>query len=290
MKLNIVTKSGLADIDTTGAQLVSLRDVLGTEYLWQGDPRYWAEQSPILFPIVGRLRGGKTVIGGREYSMGCHGFAKSQEFRPVMQTANSVILSLSANEQTKQQYPFDFSLMVSYKMEDNSLVVSMEVMNLGETPMPFAIGGHPGFRIPIDPEDSFENYSIEFDEMETASCPEVTPDGLINFTKLSPVLQGQNRIPLRHELFVPDALVFAGLKSHRVRLVSRLTGRGIEVDFEGFPYLGIWSTGDAPFVALEPWTGCADCEGEEGTFEEKRGMTILPPLESRKYTYRITIL
>ena len=54
MKLNLATKDGFAEIDTMGAQLMSLRDALGTEYLWQGDPRYWAERSPLLFPMVGR--------------------------------------------------------------------------------------------------------------------------------------------------------------------------------------------------------------------------------------------
>ena len=290
MKLNLATNAGFAEIDTTGAQLMSLRDALGTEYLWQGDPRYWAERSPLLFPMVGRLRGGKTLIGGREYSMGCHGFASAQEFRPVMQSSDSVTLSLRANEQTLAQYPFDFHLLASYQLADNRLSVSLEVMNLGDVPMPFAIGGHPGFRVPLDAGDAFENYSVEFEQKETASCPRVTKEGLIDFTDLTPVLRDENRIPLRHDLFVPDALVFENLNSQRVRLVSRLTGRGVELDFTGFRFLGIWSTGDAPFVALEPWTGCADCIGESGVFQEKRGMTLLPPLESRKYTYRITML
>ena len=147
MKLNLATKAGFAEIDTMGAQLMSLRDALGTEYLWQGDPRYWAERSPLLFPMVGRLRGGKTLIGGREYSMGCHGFASAQEFRPVMQSSDSVTLSLRANEQTLAQYPFDFHLLASYQLADNRLSVSLEVMNLGDLNAKFRAFGWSAIEI-----------------------------------------------------------------------------------------------------------------------------------------------
>ena len=31
-----------------GAELISLKDEAGTEYLWQGDPVYWSGQAPVL--------------------------------------------------------------------------------------------------------------------------------------------------------------------------------------------------------------------------------------------------
>ena len=126
MRTKIQNKTASAEIESLGAQLMSLKNAEGTEYLWQGDPRYWAERSPLLFPMVGRLRGGKTLIGGREYSMGCHGFASAQEFRPVMQSSDSVTLSLRASDQTLAQYPFDFSLTAAYRLTGTRLSVSLE--------------------------------------------------------------------------------------------------------------------------------------------------------------------
>ena len=35
-----------------GAELQSIRDAKGKEYLWDGDEQYWNRHSPILFPIV----------------------------------------------------------------------------------------------------------------------------------------------------------------------------------------------------------------------------------------------
>ena len=42
-----------AALKTMGAELTSLKDTEGTEYLWQGNPDYWSGQAPVLFPIIG---------------------------------------------------------------------------------------------------------------------------------------------------------------------------------------------------------------------------------------------
>ena len=55
----------------------------GFEHLWVGDPQYWKEHAPVLFPIVGALRDNRTQIGGEWYSMNRHGFAKVSQFTLV---------------------------------------------------------------------------------------------------------------------------------------------------------------------------------------------------------------
>lgn len=40
-----------------GGALHSIQDKDGTEYLWQGDAKYWSGRAPVLFPICGSLRG-----------------------------------------------------------------------------------------------------------------------------------------------------------------------------------------------------------------------------------------
>ena len=40
------------EVSDLGAELQSIKDDEGKEYLWQGDDRYWGRRSPILFPIV----------------------------------------------------------------------------------------------------------------------------------------------------------------------------------------------------------------------------------------------
>ena len=62
------------------------------------------------------------------------------------------------------------------------------------------------------------------------------------------------------------------------------------MDLSGFDYLGVWSAAnDGPFVALEPWTGCATCEDEDDIMEHKRNMTKLQPGEKFSVAFAVTL-
>ena len=51
-------------ISSHGAELQSIKNEEGREYLWQGDEKYWPRRSPLLFPIVCGLWKGdrKSVV------------------------------------------------------------------------------------------------------------------------------------------------------------------------------------------------------------------------------------
>ena len=80
MRITLRRGSLTAETETLGGELVSLRDRRGTEYIWNGDPAYWSGRNPVLFPVVGSLKGGKVSIGGKTYEMGRHGFARQSQF------------------------------------------------------------------------------------------------------------------------------------------------------------------------------------------------------------------
>jgi len=292
MIICIGDKTGSAQIDTLGAQLVSLTSASGTEYLWQGDPQYWSGQAPVLFPIVGELRNGKTNINGKEYAMKRHGFARRMQFTKLSSTASSAVFSLQSSDETHAQYPFEFVLMVTYRFHESALITEFNVTNLGKEPMPFVVGGHPAFNCPLSGSERFEDWAIEFEQKETANCPKIDPEkGLISFDQRVSILKNENTISLNHNLFDNDALVFDSLKSKKVKLFSTKSGQGVEMDFSDFRYLGIWSAqNNAPFVALEPWTGCATAEDEDDHFANKRGMMTLQPQQNAVNRFTITIL
>jgi galactose mutarotase-like enzyme len=57
MNYEIKNKFIQVKINSFGAELNSLKRVdTNLEYLWQGNPQYWNRHSPVLFPIVGRLK------------------------------------------------------------------------------------------------------------------------------------------------------------------------------------------------------------------------------------------
>ena len=56
----------------------------------------------------------------KKYSMGIHGFAAAYEFTPEEQSNEKLVLSLSRSVDTLRQYPFDFSLRISFQLIHNT--------------------------------------------------------------------------------------------------------------------------------------------------------------------------
>lgn len=292
MLYTLKNNSAMLQIDSLGAEIKSFKDVFGTEYMWSGDPAYWKRTAPVLFPIVGSLRNKTTVIDGQPYTMGQHGFARDMEFRVLYQSETRIVFCLKSNAETKKMYPYEFDLLITYTLEGSSYTCKYEVVNMDDRSIYFALGAHPGFNCPVVPGEPFENYQIEFGEPQTADCPYVQDNGVIAFHKRRRVIENAKVIPLNRELFAHDALIFDSLTSKTVRIVSRTTGRGVEMDFNGFDYLGIWQprTDSTPFVCLEPWVGIADCDDSDGVYEHKRGIRRLEKSESFTVAYTLHTL
>lgn len=279
--------------DTLGGGIVSIQDSKGLEYLWQGDPEYWSGQAPVMFPICGSLRDKKAYVGdGLTCNMERHGLVRKLEFTYAGQTEDTITFSICSNEELKSRFPYDFELQITYILKEKTLTTSYKVINLNPVPMPYFIGGHPGFNCPLQPGEDFEDYVIEFEQPETALCPESVPaTGLVNVDNRLALLDGESVLPLKHSYFSVDALIFDQLKSRSVKLVNPATGKGVRMAFSGFDYFILWSSpNNGPFAALEPWTGISTCNDESDVFEEKRGVKILAPNQSEILSFDITIM
>ena len=138
----------------------------------------------------------------------------------------------------------------------------------------------------------FENWVVEFEKEEVIDCPKFLPGSkLLDFSQTKRILDHERKLKLTHGLFYDDALICENTNSRQVKLYSILTGRGVEMEYGDFRYLGIWSAkNDAPFVALEPWTGCGTAQDEDDCFERKRGMKLLEPELSFKAAFTMNIL
>ena len=268
-----------ATIDSQGAQLMSLKHD-GGEYLWQGDERFWPRRAPVLFPIVGVLRGGHATSAQGEVTLNRHGIARLYDHAVVERTASSVTYELVSTDETRAAYPYDFRLNMVYSVADGALTQTFRVTNTGDVTLPFTVGGHPAFNVPAPggAGEFFSDYALEFCEPWTARVPKIDEAGLHDFSKMTELLSDSDRLELSHDLFERLlTLVFVEVPGRRVRLVGP-SGHGVEVDFDGFDYLGVWTSGpEAPFVAIEPWVGCATAYDESDVFEEKRGMVLLEP-------------
>jgi galactose mutarotase-like enzyme len=286
MNIAISSPNLRAHVSENGAELVRLQDAEGRDLLWDGNPAFWTGRSPLLFPIVGRVRNDRIRVDGSDYELPKHGFARISRFELVEAHSSHCRFRLRSDQGTLKQYPFPFQLDVSYKIEEATLTITASVTNTGSTVMPASFGFHPAFRWPLPYGGPREAHVIRFEHEEPAPIRRPV-DGLISRdTEASPV-QGQT-LSLRDDLFETDAVVFDRLESRSVTYGAP-SGGSIRVDFPEMPHMGIWTKPGAGFICIEPWQGYADPEGFEGEFAAKPGVVLIQPGVTRNFAVGMTV-
>ena len=288
MALHTIKKGPFqATIDSKGAQLVSLK-FEGYEYLWQGDKRWWTGHAPILFPIVGMLREDAAVSAAGPVNLKRHGVARNYEHVVLSLGESTITFEINANDETLEQYPYPFRLRMTYTLTDEGLEQTYEVTNTGTKVMPFVVGGHPAFNVPIPrTKGAFEDYKVEFEDIWTYATPWMDKvNGLIDYSNFTPIVDGTDFWQLDRAPFEHEAIVLEDVPGSTVTL-TKDGNHGVTVSFDDFKYLGIWSPSDAPLLALEPWVGIATCLDEDDVFEHKRNMQYADPGETKTFSFTI---
>ncbi len=278
-------------VSDKGAELISVRrEDCDCEYIWQADPAFWSGQAPLLFPICGRLFDGHYTVNGKTYSMNLHGFARHSVFLcEKQQEENSLCFTLSANEETKKIYPFDFVLSLVWRLTGNTLACDITVKNTGLSVLPATVGAHPGINVPLGNNDSaFEDWFLEFGNV----C---NPDELVfsdtcfnTGRKRAFPLKDGKILCLRHSLFDIDG-VFLSRTSGSVTLKSQKSNRFVRVEYPDMPYLGIWHKpkSEAPYLCIEPWCGLPSFDGVVDDFSEKCDMFRILPGDQKTVRYTL---
>ena len=273
-----------ATVVAQGAELISLRNADGTEFLWQAGPE-WRRHSPVLFPIVGRLKGDRLVHRGQGYPMTQHGFARDRRFAWAEQGASSCTLVLTDDAETRTHYPFAFRLAIGYRLSDRQIEVTYEIANPGDETLPASIGAHPAFNWPLQADLPKEAYRLIFADNEPAPIRRLK-DGLLLPTPQPTPIEGKT-LPLSERLFVDDAVILDQPAGSSVRYAAS-QGPAIEVSWQGMNELGVWSKpGGAPFLCIEPWHGMASPVDFDGEFADKPGVMLIEPGSRRTLSYRI---
>ncbi|WP_394759097.1 aldose 1-epimerase family protein [Flavobacterium sp.] len=282
MEIIIKNQNTLAKINSFGAELISLTKN-NKNYIWTINEEFWNKTSPVLFPIVGKLKNDSYTINKTEYFMPRHGFARNYDFDISNQTESSVTFSLKENQQTLVHYPFQFELQICYTLVENSLAISYLVKNNSTQKMPFSIGAHPAFNIDSD----FKNYSLQFENDEKLITHELENE---QFSGKTRSINLKNKtLPLTYSLFEKDALVFIEFKSKYVQILKNNLPY-LKINFGSFPSLGIWTKKNAPFLCIEPWFGYADEATSNGNLFDKKGIQILDINNTFNTSFSIEIL
>lgn len=279
-----------AAVSTHGAELTSvIHKPTGAELLWQADPAVWNRHAPILFPYAGRLKNGRFTHKGVTYEGGQHGFARDLEHTLEEKGDGWATLRLEANALTMPKFPFAFALQTTYRLVGGAVVHEVAVHNDSDEPMPFGLGFHPGFVCPFDDAHTVGDYALRFSAPQSPTVIETgADDGLVTGNKRV-YFEGGSVIPLTDTLFAHDSICFAGLTADTLSLEEAGTGRGVDVDIAGFPYVLIWSApGPVKFVCIEPWHSLPDARTASGEWAEKPAAAVLAPGESWSTQLKMT--
>jgi galactose mutarotase-like enzyme len=278
----LVSNTLTVTINSKGAEISSVKNKEGLEFVWQAKQEVWPRHAPVLFPIVGKLKDNTFSLNDQVYELSQHGFARDHEFTLVQKNASLCVYELKPNAETKKLYPFDFVLKIKYELKDNFLTTSYIVTNPNDTDLLFSIGAHPGFNCPLTKGETFEDYFLEFGS-DRLSLTELNnglrrpSTGSGTGAKKDLVLKDK-KLHLTKNLFDNDALVFENRQIDKVTLRSEKSGHKITIECIGWPYFGIWSKkGCTEFVCLEPWYGIADHENSTGDLHKKEGIIQLKP-------------
>lgn len=273
--------------NSRGAELNSIKSTKNNyEFIWQANADVWNRHAPILFPIVGKLNNNQTEIDGSYYHMSQHGFARDCDFELVNKSANELSFRLIATPETLLLYPFHFELIVTYSFTgiDNQIKVTFRVNNLAGKTMPFSIGAHPGFQLPVS---DLSGYEIDFYNINSFQ-KELLSNGLFA-EKTEEVKLNKTKLPLQNDSFSKDAIVIKGITAKKIKLSHLHSDYAIEMAFNDFTDLGIWSKVNClDFICLEPWLGYADTVGYTGTMYDKKGIILLAPGQSYTASYFIS--
>lgn len=275
-------------VEDKGAQLKSILYKNGeVETLWQGDAKYWKGRAYNLFPIVGRLIDNKYIYDGKVYEMDRHGFARNKNFVLIEKRSDYMAFAISADDETKKSYPFDFVFIVEYFVEGNALTVNYKVSNVGEETMYFGLGAHPGFNVPFL-GGKFEDYCIEFDKPCKPLKLELSPSCFISGKKTAFPLVNDKSLYLRHDLFDNDAIVLTDVPN-KLYLKRKDCDKCISVEYPKMPFLGLWHAPHTavPYVCIEPWENLQSVDGGVEDITKKENIGVLEP--DGKYESRMVI-
>ena len=273
-----------------GAELQSIKTADGTEYLWQGNPEFWNDRAPNIFPYVARMTEGRYTADGKDFEMKIHGFVKYMTLLMESHSEDSITFRLDSSEETKAQYPYDFTYRITYTLKKNAIVMTTRVENRGSSRMYFAVGGPPGFNVPLEEGLSFEDYELEFSQPAkpyrvgfTQACFLTGKDELY-------ALEDGTRMKLHHDMFDDDAVVLKHM-ARQVKLASSRGTRSVTVTYPDFPYLGFWHKpkSEAPYVCIEPWSALPSRDGVVEELSQQADLTALDAGKTYETTWTIEI-
>ena len=148
----------LLELDPAAGGSVSALRCGDLEILRTGPARSGPAFDPLQYsafpmvPYVGRIHNGRCRVNGEDIQLhanlppephAIHGFGWQTAWKVKSQTDQSVSL---IHEHEADAWPWDYTALQNFQLEEDALILELTVTNGGATPMPAGLGWHPYFR------------------------------------------------------------------------------------------------------------------------------------------------
>lgn len=272
--------NGILQLELTelGGEMASLK-YKGLDVLYKGDGPYWKGKNPTLFPFISGYKGNEYILDNKAYSCEKHGFIRQSILETISETNKQITMRLTDNEYTHMRYPFKFQYEITYRLDNNKVIISYEIENKDEKEMPFTFGAHPGFIV-----RNFDKTRLIFSNDKEArlfkyqeGIEEIVPLGTYEGSKL---LEDISKL---------ETVMFKDIKSKDITL--EMEEYSIKMDISQFKYLAFWTANkESDFICVEPWISMNEIWNSNSPFREDFELVYLKPQEKFNIGYTIELV
>lgn len=276
-------------VNSLGAELCScVNKKLNHELIWEANPQFWPKHSPILFPFIGKLYQENYTVNKVKYSMPKHGFVKTMQWELIAQQKELLTFKVTHNQETLKIYPYAFELLVHYQLAKDCLICTFDVINPSDQCLYFALGAHPAFNIPFIKNTLFDEYEVDFEQLENVTLIDLSKDGFIT-NERTPWLSNTSKYTIKDADFKRDTLLTSDLKSTGITITHPKHAQQLIFKWENFPILALWKPLNAPFLCIEPWAGLPDEVDGKTEIMAKKHIQNIPALSSKSFAWSIQL-
>ena len=147
--------------------------------------------NPLLFPLIARtFLDGKIGFwrdpAGKVRPAPMHGLVRAASFDLVRHEADRITMRMAWDESMAEAWPFPFVLTVEYALAADALLVAFTVENTGAETMPYSLGNHFYFEVPVADrgnwflDGSFQSFARQEADGRIIAVPAPEGGGLDN--------------------------------------------------------------------------------------------------------------
>lgn len=277
MVITICSDCLVVDIDTEGAQLISVKHN-GKQMLWQNNNGSWSSHAPVLFPVCGKVT---AFVDGTQFDLPQHGVVRHQQFEAHQVDHSTATFTAYSNDETRVNYPFEWKYTLTYSVCDDTLTVTHDVTNTDSRDMYYSLGGHESFLLDTD----VDQYVVSFPDDKQLCGLQLDTNGRLNGESVHFADNGVTPLPIEH---LEKTMIFAGVKSRRA-LLCHVDGTPIaETTFDGFENVLLWRPRGGHTVCIEPWLNLPDsAQNFAPELKDKPGFQTLAPKQTQTFVRNI---